>query len=818
MQVLPKYKVNHTKLVTSLFGLFIFLMLCSHSAFSQCTEGATAGTVTANDPDADGINNICDLDDDNDGILDCAEASDQVSGAFGWSLNTPSGNLTMDNTTDAKINDWALDSASDMILNTAIYSPVGSNLHIVAMSATNYAEAYENGDYIELSFTTGTNLSGFELSALRSGWYQPNLGDSYYSTTTYSEGNSGLWATLEKDVFHTDDNTIYATFQHKDATPIHLLPNTEYKFRFYTYGQVDDSPQNYSIFDDATFTISACRITDTDGDNVFNHLDLDSDNDGCFDAMEGDAGLSIAQIEPDGSIMGSIDSNGLPTLVSGGQADVSSTDDSVTSGFCDDDGDGVLNSTDLCAGYDDNLDFDNDLVPDGCDLDDDNDGIFDVVECPPLADIVEPQADALDWGYGNFRVFAIGNNTNALGYQESGFLKEAYTIGYNLTTLNGASDFSFTGATGPGTATSSIGSFANGTMTFSTSYITNNNSEFRTTTSNSFISGNTGQSVYVFPEQGGTAGDYYSVNISFTTPVTVFSFDFVDIFDTVVDDDPFLNYEVYVDGVLIAYIKGPVSDVGDDDTGPLSVYNGGNAIQGTIIAGQNLEITFGFVTDTPINSIEIRHKIESGNIIPTARDPHGLDNFSYSTDLPCANSKNADSDGDGCGDADEAYSDAGADADNNGMFGSANPAVGTDGIVDVASYSTPADADNNGIYDFLELGVAPSISTQPLDTNVCVGCNTTIFGATSDADTFQWQIFNGTTWVDLTDSGIHSGTATDTLNITNAAQSDNGNQYRLIVTNSLYVCSTIISEVAILTVNVTTVITNRRITYRVKKN
>ena len=35
-----------------------------------CTFGATVGTPTANDPDADGINNACDLDDDNDGVFD----------------------------------------------------------------------------------------------------------------------------------------------------------------------------------------------------------------------------------------------------------------------------------------------------------------------------------------------------------------------------------------------------------------------------------------------------------------------------------------------------------------------------------------------------------------------------------------------------------------------------------------------------------------------------------------------------------------------------------------------------------------------------
>ncbi|WP_407322584.1 hypothetical protein R5O11_07830 [Tenacibaculum maritimum] len=39
----------------------------------KCTDGAIVGTATPNDPDGDGINNVCDLDDDNDGILDVNE-------------------------------------------------------------------------------------------------------------------------------------------------------------------------------------------------------------------------------------------------------------------------------------------------------------------------------------------------------------------------------------------------------------------------------------------------------------------------------------------------------------------------------------------------------------------------------------------------------------------------------------------------------------------------------------------------------------------------------------------------------------------------
>jgi gliding motility-associated-like protein len=50
----------------------------------------------------------------------------------------------------------------------------------------------------------------------------------------------------------------------------------------------------------------------------------------------------------------------------------------------DDDGDGVLDSVDICNGFDDNLDNDLDGIPDGCDTDDDNDNILDINEgCPP---------------------------------------------------------------------------------------------------------------------------------------------------------------------------------------------------------------------------------------------------------------------------------------------------------------------------------------------------------------------------------------------------------------------------------------------------
>ncbi|MGK0414373.1 MAG: hypothetical protein ACJA1B_002597, partial [Polaribacter sp.] len=178
----------------------------------------------------------------------------------------------------------------------------------------------------------------------------------------------------------------------------------------------------------------------------------------------------------------------------------------------------------------------------------------------------------------------------------------------------------------------------------------------------------------------------------------------------------------------------------------------------------------------------------------------------------------SDSDDDGCTDADEAYADSDTDSDNNGKYGSGNPAVNTDGSVIAASYSTPADGNINGVSDYTEEGIAPSITTQPLDINLCNGCSGSFTVTATNTDTYQWQIFNGSTWINLTDSGIHSDTTTNTLNIIGATLSDNGNQYRVIISNTMYVCSTDTSSTVTLTVNADTVITNRRITYRVKIN
>lgn len=175
-----------------------------------------------------------------------------------------------------------------------------------------------------------------------------------------------------------------------------------------------------------------------------------------------------------------------------------------------------------------------------------------------------------------------------------------------------------------------------------------------------------------------------------------------------------------------------------------------------------------------------------------------------------------DADGDSCNDVVESgFTDNNAD----GRLGPNPITINSEGLVTSGSdgYTVPSDNNSNTTYDFREAGAAPTIVSQPMDVATCPGCTTNI-SATVTADQLQWQYYNGSSWVNLSDTGIYSGTTTNTLTITNPTPSENNAAYRLLASNDAFVCGSTTSETATLTLQVGTVVTNRRITYRVNKN
>ncbi len=178
-----------------------------------------------------------------------------------------------------------------------------------------------------------------------------------------------------------------------------------------------------------------------------------------------------------------------------------------------------------------------------------------------------------------------------------------------------------------------------------------------------------------------------------------------------------------------------------------------------------------------------------------------------------------DSDNDGCNDTTEAYNSATADADGDDLYGTGTPSINPDGSVIGAPYTTPVDNDLNGTFDFLEANVSPSIISEPANTTVFEGASASFSVNVSDIDTYQWQLSTngGASFTDIAEVGIYSGTNSADLLISETILDMNTYQYRVIVSNSTFVCAIpLATDVAILTIRVRTVISNRRITFRVK--
>jgi len=67
-----------------------------------------------------------------------------------------------------------------------------------------------------------------------------------------------------------------------------------------------------------TYTEFYGTSCDTDGDNALDYLDTDSDNDSCYDAVEGGGHFDPSALDSTGALTGGVDSNGVPTVANGG--------------------------------------------------------------------------------------------------------------------------------------------------------------------------------------------------------------------------------------------------------------------------------------------------------------------------------------------------------------------------------------------------------------------------------------------------------------------------------------------------------------------
>ena len=402
--------------------LVLLLCLIGTSAIAQTTLPPTANT---SDYDGDGVPNNIDDDDDNDGILDVDEydctlsPSDLIWGVPIWSgTGDPDDETEIDvtttiNSTEVSVTNTGTDFAGNpgldilegsvfngkngLLINAVIGELIGTS--IVYTVSFNRPVIGLNFSVIDIDFSDGT-IYGAE--------YKDQV------TVTVSNGAENL--TLIKDMDYTVPNStivddigggvfqglqLIGNTNTTDADVIFNInqPVDKIVVEFTNVATVPSTLYTAISISDFSWT---CAFRDVDSDTLADHFDTDSDGDTCPDALEGDGGFALADIDADNSLGDTVDANGIPTTAGTGQADVSSTDNTTTSGVCDDDGDGVINSTDganslspclpeQSAGYT-GYDATNTIWADGdCDLD----GILngDEVGVAPFTDPYDPDTD-----------------------------------------------------------------------------------------------------------------------------------------------------------------------------------------------------------------------------------------------------------------------------------------------------------------------------------------------------------------------------------------------------------------------------------------
>ncbi|MDN3666764.1 T9SS type B sorting domain-containing protein [Algibacter miyuki] len=315
-------------------------------------------SICPDDIDNDGIPDNIDIDNDNDGILNCTESN---------------GNQTIDlsniNSGNIPVGTYTFTGTSSVNGNTATTPFTGANNGVFASESSGKNGNLESSTTYTLDFDKPLNLL----------INYPNSSPLSSSTISTNQEfiirvpNTRTITLLDPDdqlLIDTNFDGVYETgITQISAFEIRFKPKTTIAFGSGTFSFSANMVDNITYIhkntsdttsNQATFQITVtCVAKDNDLDGIEDSLDLDSDNDGIPDFIE-----NQGKIIPLSNV--------------------------------DTDGNGLDDAYDISAAP---IDTDNDGVLDVYDLDSDNDGVFDLVETGALGShVIDDDFNGIDDG------------------------------------------------------------------------------------------------------------------------------------------------------------------------------------------------------------------------------------------------------------------------------------------------------------------------------------------------------------------------------------------------------------------------------------
>ncbi|WP_405383593.1 Calx-beta domain-containing protein [Maribacter sp. LLG6340-A2] len=804
----------------------------------QITFVPSAATITINDDDLDtdndGIRDAVDIDDDNDGILDTNEAIECIDDDYlAWEFNSPPGNRAVDYVQNPAITNWLISSASDIVIGSGLTdaSP-GTELQITDLEGANYPEAVVNNDYIEISFTTASNLTYPVMERMGVNWYQNSdgttIGNAYDAAIAISKDNFVTSTLLNSDVrVHYPTNGVSEFFDlTQSGVQYNLEENTTYTVRIYAYNQQSDGNVAYSVFDDLTLRLSSCLERDTDGDNIPDQLDNDSDNDNCVDAVEAghtdpDADDYLGNSPVTVNAQGQVTGQGGYTGVSGNEIVATETTVNVPpSNSTVNEGGSTTFSIDVSAinttnfasstpvysgpgSSDSSSELNYQWQENGVNLSDN--GVYSGVTTNTLA-----ISDVSGLSGNTYTVIVTHNDHICTNIQHSATLTtvdicDPVASGYTDTDGDGLTDIcdqdddndgisdteecpivpvDFSAIESDpinvGDTSVSFSNDINGNalpLTLSIANITSYGA-----TDVGVLSENSGSILRFQDANGVTSGTGYSAELQFSEPSN-FRFG---------ADNTLGNSNINQSDRFIITPINPSADfkwiVISSAAADITTVNNEMTITGDSSSGNLGNTPFAEFDITISGTVEGLIVYHEANF--SAPSPSGVNSGRFSFSF-CPDSDNdnipdsleTDSDGDGCADTVEAGF---TDPDNDGILGTSPVTVDANGLVTGQGGYTGTNA------NVTTANPPAVITTQPTNQITNLGGNATFTAVISGSGlTYQWEISTdgGTNWNPVTNTGIYTGADTDQLTLTGVSTSDHANLFRLIASDADNACT-----------------------------
>jgi hypothetical protein len=298
------------------------------------SAGGTQTIANGTDSDSDGVADVCDLDDDNDGILDTDEGTSVVGGGVCLEYNFNSNTQGWVQQNDNAGGTFALTHSSSTGTANGCSIPAGapgSGNYILEDDLTAGSIYFESPDNLNtnLSNAVGGSLSYWWINGIRTGGGTNNsnvqniilTGGGISVSTSISITGDVSTGWKNKTIPLTD--AVWSGSAADLLTVLSDLDRIEIQVEDILASIWDGgncSTVEYFGLDEVRITCASSTVlADIDGDGIVNALDNDSDNDGCADAIEGGANFTATSIDVNGRLTGGVNASGIPTVAGAGQ-------------------------------------------------------------------------------------------------------------------------------------------------------------------------------------------------------------------------------------------------------------------------------------------------------------------------------------------------------------------------------------------------------------------------------------------------------------------------------------------------------------------